>query len=387
MRLLHTSDWHLGRSFHGTGTLAAQRIFIDNLEKTVREFEVDIVLIAGDVYDRALPGVDVVELFDDALERLTAAGATVIISSGNHDSATRLGFGGRILERGGVHLRTRLEDLARPVLLPLDHGVELAVYGVPYLEPRIVGAALHADPPTHTTVTEAALQLIDDDLRRRRRSGTVYSLVMAHTFASGGASSDSERELALGGLGAVPLSLFERFDYTALGHLHGQQQLTPTVRYSGSPLPYSFSEARQTKGAWLVEFSAAGLGDITPVSWAPAKRLAVLEGRLESLLDDAALTWAETAFCQVTLTDPERPASAMDRLRERFPETLVLVFSPEGQSAGDTRTYSQRIAEAEDDSDICCGFLEHVRKRQASAEERALIDTTINAALSLAAER
>lgn len=387
MRLLHTSDWHLGRSFHGTGTLAAQRIFLDNLEKTVRESEVDVVLIAGDVYDRALPGVDVVELFDDALERLTAAGAQVIISSGNHDSATRLGFGGRILERGGVHLRTRLEDLARPVLLPLGPGTELAVYGVPYLEPRIVATALDAEQPTHAAVTEAALELIDADLRRRRTSGAVHSLVMAHTFASGGTSSDSERELALGGLGAVPLSLFERFDYTALGHLHGQQQLTPTVRYSGSPLPYSFSEARQTKGAWLVEFSAAGLGEITPVHWPAPKRLAVLEGHLDHLLGDETLVWAESAYCQVTLTDPERPPRAMDRLRERFPETLVLVFAPEGKSSEDTRTYSQRIAEATDDADICCGFLEHVRGRRASPEERALIDSTIDAALSSAAER
>ena len=127
MKILHTSDWHLGRSFHGTGTLDAQRIFIDNLEKTVREEGVEMVLVAGDVYDRALPAVDVVALFDDALDRLTVAGAEVVVSSGNHDSATRLGFGGRILARGGVHLRTRIDDVAVPVLRRLgeDHRVAL----------------------------------------------------------------------------------------------------------------------------------------------------------------------------------------------------------------------------------------------------------------------
>ena len=119
MRLLHTSDWHLGRSFHGVGMLDAQRAFIDQLVAFVRDESVDVVLIAGDVYDRALPGVDVVGLLDDALVRLTGAGAQVVLTSGNHDSAIRLGFASRLLERGGVHLRTRLAELDQPVLFPL----------------------------------------------------------------------------------------------------------------------------------------------------------------------------------------------------------------------------------------------------------------------------
>jgi exonuclease SbcD len=122
MRLLHTSDWHLGRSFHGVGMLDAQRAFVDQLvDAVVRELSVDVVLIAGDVYDRALPGVDVVNLLDDALVRLTGAGAQVVLTSGNHDSAIRLGFASRLLEKGGVHLRTRLEELD-PVLLLTGAG-------------------------------------------------------------------------------------------------------------------------------------------------------------------------------------------------------------------------------------------------------------------------
>src|SRR3712207_5280300 len=118
MRLLHTSDWHLGRSFHGVGMLEAQRVLVDQLVDTVTRQAVDVVLIAGDVYDRALPGVDVVHLLDDALVRLTSAGAQVVLTSGNHDSAIRLGFASRLLERGGVHLRTRVESLDQPLLLP-----------------------------------------------------------------------------------------------------------------------------------------------------------------------------------------------------------------------------------------------------------------------------
>lgn len=387
MRILHTSDWHLGRSFHGTGTLDAQRIFVDNLEKTVREEAVDVVLVAGDVYDRALPAVDVVALFDETLDRLTVAGAQVVVSSGNHDSATRLGFGGRILARGGVYLRTRIEDIGTAVTWPLGAEAELAIYGVPYLEPRVVAEALEADGTTHTAVTRAALDRVREDIALRSRERRVVSVVMAHTFAAGGEGSDSERDLAIGGLGSVPLALFEGFDYSALGHLHGRQRLSETVRYSGSPLAYSFSEANQHKGAWLLDVGADGIGAVRPVEWPAPRDLAVLTGTLDELLERDDLAWAESAYCSVTLTDRERPARAMERLRTRFPDTLVLSFAPEGGDRQDARTYSQRIAEARDDAEICCGFLDHVRGRSASPEEQALIRSTVDAALSLAHER
>ncbi|GAP57849.1 nuclease SbcCD subunit D [Arthrobacter sp. Hiyo1] len=255
MRLLHTSDWHLGRSFHGVGMLDAQRNFIEQLLAVVREQSVDVVLIAGDVYDRALPGLDVVKLLDDALVRITDAGAKVVLTSGNHDSAIRLGFASRLLERGGVHLRTRVEDLDSPVLFPLDSdhcaaqpgAPVVAVYGIPYLEPRLVAERLGTQTPSHFDVTQAAVELIREDIARRSEAGPVHSVVLAHTFASGGITSDSERDLSIGGLGAVPLDLFDGFGYTALGHLHGRQELSERVRYSGSPLAYSFSEARHRK--------------------------------------------------------------------------------------------------------------------------------------------
>ena len=382
MRLLHTSDWHLGRSFHGVGMLEAQQLFVDQLEKTVREENVDVVLIAGDVYDRALPAVDVVELFDEALERITVAGAQVVVSSGNHDSAVRLGFGGRLIERGGVHLRTRLEDIARPAVFSVDGEVEVAVYGVPYLEPRMVADPLGCESATHTAVTSAALERVRADLGRRRRQNPatiVHSVVMAHTFASGGVGSDSERELSMGGLGVVPLDLFEDFDYVALGHLHGQQQLHERVRYSGSPLAYSFSEARQSKGAWLIDIGVDGVGEVRPVRWTPQRHLAILRGSIDELISSPEHTQAEGAWCQVTLTDAERPQHAMERLRARFPGTLVLAFEPASRNPGEERTYSERIAQAADDAAICCGFLEHVRQRKANTEEAALFAETIDA--------
>lgn len=372
MRILHTSDWHLGRSFHGVGMLGAQQQFIDRLVDTVREQEVDAVLIAGDVYDRALPGVDVVRLLDSALERITAAGAKVILSSGNHDSAARLGFGSRIFERGGVYLRTRISEIPEPVLLETG-GTPVAVYGIPYLEPRLAAPELGVERPHHAAVIAEAVRRITADVRNRADAGRpVLPVAMAHVFASGGITSDSERDLSIGGVGAVPLDLFDGFTYTALGHLHGRQELSPSVRYSGSPLPYSFSEANQHKGGLLVDIDGSGAVTVAPVLWPAPRRLAVLRGTLAGLLSDPELTEAETAYCQVTLTDDERPAKAMETLRGRFPDTLVLSFEPASGPRAAGQTYSQRLAKATDDLDICCGFLDHVRSRQADEQEKQL---------------
>ncbi|HEY1155092.1 MAG TPA: exonuclease SbcCD subunit D [Arthrobacter sp.] len=392
MRLLHTSDWHLGRSFHGVGMLEAQRAFVDQLVAVVKRDDVDVVLIAGDVYDRALPGVDVVHLLDDALVRLTATGAKVVLTSGNHDSAIRLGFASRLLERGGVHLRTRVEDLAQPLLLPLGtdaagRDAVLALYGIPWLEPRLVSEQLGVETASHFEVTRAATGLIREDVARRSESAAVHSVVLAHTFASGGISSDSERDLSIGGVGAVPLDLFDGFSYTALGHLHGRQQLSESVRYSGSPLAYSFSESTHQKGAWLVDIGPEGLTSVSEVQWEAPRALAVLRGELEDLLAEPAHAWAEAAYCQITLTDAQRPARAMERLRTRFPDTLVLAFNPQGGSAPAQASYSSRLAGAPDDLAVCCGFLEHVRGRSADQAEKAALAAALENVRLLEASR
>jgi exonuclease SbcD len=363
--------------------LEAQRGFVDQLVTFVEANSVDVVLIAGDVYDRALPGLDVVKLLDDALVRITQAGAGVVLTSGNHDSAIRLGFASRLLERGGVHLRTRVEELDVPVVFPLgpeeNNQGHVAIYGVPYLEPRLVAERLGVDNASHFDVTREAVDRVRRDVERRREAGPIYPVVLAHTFASGGITSDSERDLSIGGLGAVPLDLFEGFTYTALGHLHGRQQLAANVRYSGSPLAYSFSEAKHLKGAWLVDISATGEIDVREVVWDAPKTLAVLRGTLEDLLGSDQHAWAEAAYCQITVTDAQRPTQAMERLRVRFPDTLVLAFDPEGAGARTKTSYSSRLAEAGDDLGVCCGFLEHVRERGAGDAEEAALRAALEA--------
>jgi exonuclease SbcD len=169
------------------------------------------------------------------------------------------------------------------------------------------------------------------------------------------------------------LDLFDGFSYTALGHLHGRQKLSGSVRYSGSPLAYSFSESTHQKGAWLVEIGPEGVASVAEVLWEAPRSLAVLRGPLEGLLGDPAYAWAETAYCQVTLTDSQRPTRAMERLRARFPDTLVLAFDPQGVTAATEASYSSRLAGAPDDLAVCCGFLDHVRGRSADPVERTAL--------------
>jgi exonuclease SbcD len=362
VRLIHTSDWHLGRSFHRVGLLDAQATFIDHLVEVVRSESVEAVLVSGDIYDRALPGPDTVALLSEAVRRIIDAGAQVVLSSGNHDSAIRLGFAAELLGRAGLHIRTTVDTIGTPVLLG-----DVAVYPLPYLEPPATATHLGAAEVTHAGVLRAAMARVRADLEGR----ATRSVVMSHAFVTGGAPSDSERDISVGGVSAVHPETFHGVDYVALGHLHGPQRVTDSVRYSGSPVAMSFSEADHTKGSFLVDLSGAE-PMVTAIEAPVAKPLARLRGTLEELLADPAHTTAESAWCQVTLTDQTRPRGAMERLQRRFPGTLSLQFdgpTPLSQA----RSYAGRLRRR-DDLEVCCDFLEHVRGGAGADEtERALL--------------
>jgi DNA repair protein SbcD/Mre11 len=410
MRFLHTSDWHLGRSLHRADLRAAQAAFLDHLVETARSERVDAVLIAGDVYDRAIPPVDAVALYEDALARLRAAGARVILISGNHDSARRLGVNSALIDASGVHLRTRPAALGAPVLLNDTHG-EIAVYGVPYLEPALaapllgdtalgdaaLGDAAPGDPDladprdtrgprSHASVLGGALGRIRADATGR---GTARTVVLAHAWVTNGRdereraeaasqqASASERDISVGGIGYVPAGLFDGFSYAALGHLHGRQTLAPHLRYSGSPLPYSFSEKDHRKGSWLVDIAADGTAS---ADWVPApvhRRLAVLTGRLDDLLAERQHNGREQDFLAVTLTDSVRPDGAMDRLRARFPHVLTLEFKPDGVTA-DSRSYGEKVR-GRDDLAVAAEFVAHVRNSGPTSHERELLAAAFTA--------
>ncbi|MFC9324398.1 exonuclease SbcCD subunit D [Kitasatospora sp. NPDC057015] len=368
MRLLHTSDWHLGRSFHRESLHDAQRAFLDHLVAVVEAERVQAVLVAGDVYDRALPGLEAVALFDEVLHRLAALGVPTVFISGNHDSARRLGVGAGLIDRAGIHLRTDPDGCATPVLLADEHG-PVAVYGLPYLEPALVRERFGLDRGGHAAVLGAAMERVRADLAGRP-AGT-RAVVLAHAFVTGGAASDSERDIAVGGVASVPLSVFDGVHYAALGHLHGCQTLAPHVRYSGSPLAYSFSEADHRKSLWLVDLAADGSVAAERIDTPEPRPLARLRGRLEELLDDPRHARHEQSWVQVTLTDPGRPAEPMERLRRRFPHTLQLLFEPDETEAGPAHSYAARVR-GRTDLEIAESFVRHVRP--GSAPDRTELD-------------
>lgn len=361
MRILHTSDWHLGRSFHNVGMAESQQHAIDFIVETIKQHDVGVVMISGDVYDRALPPVDAVAMFDQALVDMVEAGAKVIVTSGNHDSAIRLGFMSRMMSN--VYIRTQPETITEPIMVAED----VAIWTVPYLDPRQYAAQYEVEP-NHTAVMQDVMNKIIVQIMARNLMDA-HHILMAHVFAAGGSGSESERNIGegeVGTLGQVPLDVFEGMDYVALGHLHGRQTMSSTVRYSGSPVAYSFSEANHTKGMWLLDTDG---GQPKAIDIPQLKPLAVLKDDIARLLEADEYAWAEEAWCQITVTDPKRPPHAFRRLKERFPGMLNFILAPSGP-AETTTTYSQRLAKSTTDHELILDFVDHVRNRPASPRER-----------------
>ncbi|WP_328665668.1 exonuclease SbcCD subunit D [Streptomyces sp. NBC_00328] len=375
MRLLHTSDWHLGRAFHRVNMLDAQSRFIGHLVTTAREREADAVVVSGDVYDRAVPPLAAVQLFDDALHRLADLGVPTVMISGNHDSARRLGVGAGLIGRAGVHLRTDPAGCGTPVVLADAHG-DVAFYGLPYLEPALVKDEFGVEKAGHETVLAAAMDRVRADLAGRA-PGT-RSVVLAHAFVTGGEVSDSERDITVGGVASVPAGVFDGVDYTALGHLHGSQVITERVRYSGSPLPYSFSEADHRKSMWLVDLGPDGSLAAERIDCPVPRPLARLRGHLEDLLADPALDRHTGSWVEATLTDPVRPSDPMARLAGRFPHTLSLVFDPERSPQAPGVSYARRIA-GRSEEQIAEDFVAHVRGAGPDAREQAVLQDAFDA--------
>ncbi|MEV5528848.1 exonuclease SbcCD subunit D [Streptomyces prunicolor] len=375
MRILHTSDWHLGRAFHRVNMLGAQADFVSHLVTTVREHAVDAVVVSGDVYDRAVPPLAAVELFDDTLHRLADLGVPTVMISGNHDSARRLGVGAGLIDRAGIYLRTEPAACGTPVVIPDAYG-DVAFYGLPYLEPALVKAEFAVEKAGHETVLAAAMDRVRADLAGRA-PGT-RSVVLAHAFVTGGEASDSERDITVGGVAAVPAGVFDGVSYVALGHLHGSQTITERVRYSGSPLPYSFSEADHRKSMWLIDLDADGAVTAERLDCPVPRELARIRGTLEHLLYDPDLARHEEAWVEATLTDPVRPADPMARLAERFPHTLSLVFDPERSPDDPDVSYARRLA-GRDDREIADDFVAHVRGAGPDEDEQAVLQEAFDA--------
>jgi exonuclease SbcD len=365
-RLLHTSDWHLGRTLHGISLIEHQREFLSWLVEEALRQRVDAVLVAGDVYDRAVPPSDAVRLLDTALADFARAGIPVVISSGNHDSAVRLGFGATLASAAKVYLRTRLADLTDPVVLA---GV--GVYAIPYLLPDAVMAELGSDR-SHAGVLRAAVARIKADAATR---GLERIVVLAHAFVIGGAVSDSERDISVGGIGDVPAAIFDGINYVALGHLHGAQQVAPGVRYCGSPLTFSFSEKNHHKSVTVVDIDAAGLVEVELVPTPVPHPMLEIQGTLGELL---ALTPGPPpdAWLKVVLTDLQRPAAPMEQLRERWPHTVILDHRPPIEQSNAVEDIA-RLRQVSDPVEVCSLFVEWVDSTYPDGRQRDELSSVV----------
>lgn len=376
VRFLHTSDWHVGRTFHGADLLAEQDAVLGHLADLVAAEAVDVVLVAGDVYDRAVPSAEAVRVATRAMARIRRAGAELVITSGNHDSAARLGAFGEFAAAGGLHLRTEVDRIDDPVLLADAHG-PVAIYGIPYLEPEPARHALGVpEAKGHTGVLSEAMRRVRADLANRA-PGT-RSVVLAHAFVNGGKETDSERRISSGGVEQVSGAVFDGVDYVALGHLHGPQALADHLRYSGSPLAYSFSEEAHRKSVWLVDTDATGLAGVRRHELSVPRRLAKLSGRLDELLSADEHAGLVDCYLSVTLIDQVRPIDGMRRLRERFPFAVHLDWQPEHGTATVLR-YAEAVR-GRSDSEIADGFLADCRGAPPNERERGLLGRAMEAA-------
>ncbi|MEE6282708.1 exonuclease SbcCD subunit D [Georgenia sp. MJ170] len=405
MRILHTSDWHLGRTLHGVDMVEHQAAYLDHLVEVVRSERVDAVVVAGDVYDRAIPPVVVVDLLTQTLLRL-GEHTRVVLTPGNHDSAIRLGFAAPLF-RDGLVIRARVEDLAVPVELPAADGEGSAlVYAVPYLDPdlsrhRLTGPELDDDGApvvparSHEAVMSAAMRRVRADLAARRAAGSrAPAVLMAHAFVVGGEPSESERDIRVGGVDSVPLGVLTGNhaagpapDYVALGHLHGPQRVgpaapegsrAPVARYAGSPLAYSFSEMHHRKSSAIVDLDAGGVRRVELVEAPRPRPLSEASGTLTELLSGAFDPQADH-WLRVSVTDTVRPPELYARVRERFPHALIVQHQP---AAAPGRSAARTVTTAHDPLEVAAEFVTAVTGGAPTEAESVALRRAYEAALA-----
>ena len=406
MRILHTSDWHLGRTLHGVDLLGHQGAYLDHLVEIARSEQVGAVVIAGDVYDRAIPPIEAVALLSETLRRLSEI-TQVVLTPGNHDSATRLGFGAELM-RDSLHVRAKVAAVGQAVELSTSDGDSALFYGVPYLDPDDARYRLAADVEaplarSHEAVMRAAMDRIRADIaaRRARARTRVPSVVLAHAFVVGGLGSDSERDIRVGGVDSVGAGAFGGVDYVALGHLHGPQQIrvgraagstraqgvpdddgggggasdegtraATIARYSGSPLAYSFSEMNHNKSTVLVDVGPDGVRGEAQLVPAPVPRsLSEVRGDLADLLGTAGEGHLND-WVRVLVTDSARPDDLVTRVKSRFPHALVIHHEPPERARATT---SAVVAAGADPLEVCGQFVRYVRGGDTTEAENQVL--------------
>jgi DNA repair protein SbcD/Mre11 len=341
MRILHTSDWHLGRSFGPYSLAADQERFCEWLVKVARDQAADLVVVAGDIYDRAIAPRESIELFRETVRMLLDAGPRVAIISGNHDGADRLAPYDKLLDLSGAYVRGGYQGVGQVLTLEFEDG-PLDVIPLPFLDPQAAPDDFGAPAEAEETASERRRLrdhqsvLVDALTLARKNRRAPRSLAIAHAFVEGGQESESERLLTVGGTGAVSATIFEGIDYVALGHLHRPQEVgRPEVRYSGTPLPYSFSEAHE-KSVTVVDMRADGRCTLETVPVDGGRRVVTLEGEMAQLLDPAFASAASDCFVRAMVTDRQTVLDAKAKLAKLYPWVVEVRLERRGAPEGAT---------------------------------------------------
>lgn len=329
MKLFHLSDLHLGKRVNEFSMLEDQQYILAQILRLLDAEHPDGVLIAGDVYDKSVPSAEAVTLLDDFLVQLSRRGVPVFLIAGNHDSPERLAFGGRLMAHSGIHLAPVYDGSVAPFTLEDGHG-PVDIYLLPFLKPSQVRRFFpEQEISGYTAALAAAIGAMHPDPARR-------SVLVTHQFVTGAARCDSE-EVSVGGADNVDAAVFDPFDYVALGHLHGPQQAgRETVRYCGTPLKYSFSEAGQQKSVTVVELAEKGRVTLRTLPLKPLRDMAELRGRYEELTFRGFYegTPYRDSYLHITLTDEEDVPDAVSRLRVIYPYLMKLDYDNTRTRAG-----------------------------------------------------
>ncbi|MDD3411417.1 MAG: exonuclease SbcCD subunit D [Eubacteriales bacterium] len=367
MRLLHAADLHLGKKLCEAALLADQRWMLNRLLEIAAEEKADALLIAGDVYDKSVPPAEAVGLLDEFLTRLSESGVPAFVTSGNHDSAERLAFAGRLLTARQIYL-SHAYDAAHaspePILLRDEFG-EAAVHLLPYLKPAHVRAAFpEARIETYTDALRQAIDCLPVDASRR-------NVLVCHQLVTGARRSESE-ELSIGGLDNVDASVFAPFDYVALGHLHHAQSIGgDAIHYAGSPLKYSFGEANDEKSVTLAELGPKGTLNLRMIPLTPPRALRELHGSYAELtLRENYVNTQTDDYLHVTLTDEDDVPEAMAKLRTIYPNLLKLDYD-NARTRGGGQSGGTDEADRRSPLELLEQFYEEQNHQPMSGEQRA----------------
>lgn len=314
MKLLHTADWHLGKTLNGKNLIDDQKFILDKMFDVIRDEKPDAILIAGDIYDRADPSTDAVNLFDEIIFKLTEKKIPVLCIAGNHDSSDRLNFGSRVFANKNFFITAKTNSEPENIILQDEWG-EIYFSLIPYFAPEEIKANFSTEDNERLTFDDA--NKIYLDIARQKIPSGKRSVAIAHVFVEGGEESDSERKF-VGTVGRVCAENFSGYDYVALGHLHKPQNIFDNIRYSGSPLKYSAKESTHKKGITLVELDANGFVGAKNIELEPRRDLIEVSGKLADFLSQAA----NDSYAYVTLTDDVFVYDAAQKLREVFPNLM-----------------------------------------------------------------